>query len=379
MKKSWKYSGIIWLIIVFLWTCGLAYGASSPEIASKAAILLETEQGKVLYQKNPEQELPMASVTKLMTLLLAVEAEHEGKLSLEESITASERASSMGGSQIYLAAGESMPFRDLLISVAVGSANDACIAIAEHLQGSVEEFVRLMNQKAVDLGLKHTHFANPTGLPAEDHYSCAADLAVILQSCLQYPLFKEVSGIYEYDLRGGEFKLWSTNKLLKQYQGVDAGKTGWTSEAGFCLASTCQRGDLRLVAVVLGGEGNGSHFAASMKLYDYGFANFQALVLAKAGEKIKSVPISRGTESEVNLVLDKDVKLVTDNESARDFQVKLECPEQIKAPCQDGESLGWYLVYQQGQEIARAKLITEKAVEKAGFWQQMQKVWKSFF
>ncbi len=378
MKKGWKYYGIIWLICT-LCTSGLAFGSSPPEIATKAAILLEAEQGTVLYQKNPEQELPMASVTKLMTLLLAVEAEADGQIGLEDQIVASELASSMGGSQIYLAAGESMSFRDLLISIAVGSANDACVAVAEHLQGSVEEFVQLMNQKAEDLGLKHTHFANPTGLPIENHYSCAADLAVILQNCLRYPLFKEVSGLYEYDLRGGEFKLWSTNKLLKWYEGVDAGKTGWTVNSGFCLASTCQRNGLRLLAVVLGGEGNGSHFAESIKLYDYGFANFQALIVAKAGEKVKTIPVSRGAETEVNLVLAKEVKLVMPQGAAKDFQIKLECPEQIKAPCPAGTSLGWYLVYQEGQEVAKAELVTEKAVAKASFWQQLQRVWGSFF
>jgi len=266
----WKKAGVYILVFLMIYTLGSFIAFSAPElpledpaksgqgiasameITAKSAVLMDAYSGKVLFAKEADQELPMASVTKIMTLLLAVEAVEEGKFKLSDRVVASEGAWEMGGSQIYLEPGEEMSLEEILLAIAVGSANDASVALAEHIAGTQEVFIQSMNQRAAELGLKHTRFVNCTGLPAKGHYSSAYDMAVVLKECLKYPLFRRLSSIYEYDLRGGKFKLWNTNKLLKWYEGADAGKTGWTEEAKYCLVSSAQRDGLRLIVTVLG-------------------------------------------------------------------------------------------------------------------------------
>ena len=224
MKKALVKIIIIALLLNPL--CIVAYAEENDienaniKTSAEAAILLEYFSGKVMYSKNPDKRLSIASVTKLMTILLACEACEQGRVKLSDIVVTSEHASSIGGSQVYLEPGEEMTFEEMLIAVDTGSANNASVAIAEHIAGSEEAFVKMMNEKAKELGLKNTHFSNPTGLPAKDHYSSAADVAVILSEALKYPLFRRISNIYEYDLRGGEFKLWNTSKLLKWYPGL---------------------------------------------------------------------------------------------------------------------------------------------------------------
>ncbi|MEW6573118.1 MAG: D-alanyl-D-alanine carboxypeptidase family protein, partial [Bacillota bacterium] len=224
---------------------------------------MEAHHGSILWQKEPYMRQPIASMVKIMTLLLGAEAVEEGKVRLTDTVTASEYAAGMGGSQIYLEPFEQMSLCELLISIATGSANDASVAVAEHIAGSAEAFVGAMNDRARELGLKNTHYVNPTGLPAPGQYSCAHDQAVLLREALKYPLFRELTRMKEYDLRGGEFKLWNTNKLLWWYKGADAGKTGWTNEAGYCLGSSAMREGLRFIAVVLGCPEPKTHFRES--------------------------------------------------------------------------------------------------------------------
>lgn len=310
--------------------------SSTLETTAESAVLMEATSGKVLLAKNQDKELPMASVTKIMTLLLAVEAVDQGKVSLKDRVVASENAWEMGGSQIYLEPGEEMSFEEMLIAVAVGSANDASVAVAEHLLGSEEAFVEAMNQRAKKLGLKHTHFVNSTGLPAKGHYTSAYDMAVILKECLRYPLFRRISSIYEYDLRGGEFKLWNTNKLLKWYQGVDVGKTGWTNEAKYCLASSAERDGLRLITVFLGTPEPKSHFRESIKLYKYGFARYKAINLLAKGATIKSLPVSKGTVDKVEVVTADRVGVVVPKGEDLGFSTRLELPSRVTAPIAKG-------------------------------------------
>lgn len=351
----------------------------SLETTAKAAIIMEASTGQVIFSKNPDQELPMASVTKLMTLLLAVEAVERGELSLDEMVTASEIACSMGGSQIYLEPGESFSFKEMLISIAVGSANDASVAVAEHLGGSLEGFVDEMNQRAKELGLKHTHYQNPTGLPIENHYSSAHDLAIILQTCIKYPLFKEVSGIYEYDLRGGDFKLWSTNKLLKWYEGVDAGKTGWTQEAQYCLASTCEREGLRFITVVLGTEETRSHFRESIKLYNYGFAKYKALIIADKGEKLQTIKVTKGIKEELSLELKEKLVILCAKGNEEGYTAKIEAPKKLEAPIKKGEEIGFYIAMEKEKEIFRVPLIASEEIKKASFIQHMGDIFEELY
>lgn len=349
------------------------------ETTAESALLMDAVSGKVLFAKDPEKELPMASVTKLMTLLLAVEAIDQGKAKLTDRVVTSENAWGMGGSQVYLEPGEEFSMEEMLVAIAVGSANDASVAVAEHLGGSEEAFVQTMNDKAKSLGLKHTHFANPTGLPAEGHYTSAHDMAVILQQCLKYPLFRKVSSIYEHDFRGGEFKLWSTNKLLKWYKGCDAGKTGWTNEAKYCLASSAEREGLRLIAVVLGTPEPKSHFRESIKLFNYGFAKYKAVKMAEKGAKIKTLPVGKGTLDHVDVITSDKVSVVVPKGQDKGFSAGAELPEQVTAPVAKGQKIGSYVVMKDGQEVLRVPLVAKQEVQKAGLMRQMNKVFNKLY
>lgn len=347
------------------------------ETTAESAVIMEAHGGRVLFAKDPDKELPMASVTKIMTLLLAVEAVEQGKFKLTDRVVASENAWEMGGSQIYLEPGEEMSLEEILLAVAVGSANDASVALAEHIAGTEEAFVQAMNRRAQELGLQHTRFANCTGLPAKDHYTSSYDMAVILRECLKYPLFRKLSSVYEYDLRGGKFKLWNTNKLLRWYPVVDAGKTGWTSEAKYCLASSGEKDGLRLIVVVLGSPEPNSHFRESIKLYRYGFARYKALVMAEKGEPVKSVRVSKGVFSQVDAVPADRVVVVAPKGEEGGFSANIELPDQVFAPVSQGQKLGTYRVVKNGVEVQSVPLVAGADVPRASLWQQINRVFRS--
>jgi len=349
------------------------------ETTAESAVLMENSTGQVLFAKDADKELPMASVTKIMTLLLAVEAVEQGKAKLTDRVVTSENAWEMGGSQIYLEPGEEMSLEEMLIAVAVGSANDASVAVAEHIMGSEEAFVQAMNERAKKLGLKHTHFVNPTGLPAKGHYTSAYDMAVIMRECLKYPLFRRISSIYEYDLRGGKFKLWNTNKLLKWYQGVDAGKTGWTNEARYCLASSAQRDGLRLIAVVLGAPEPRSHFRESIKLYKYGFARYQAVNLAECGATLKQLPVSKGVVDKLDIKAAAPVSVVVPRGEQKGFTMRLELPARVTAPVKKGQQVGTAVVVKNGREYLRVPLVAAYDVPRAGLGQQIQRMFTRLY
>ncbi len=346
---------------------------------AESAVLLDYHTGQVLYSKNPDKRLPMASVTKLMTLLLACEAEAKGQVKLTDIVTASEYAASMGGSQIYLEPGEEFTFEEMLIAIATGSANDASVAVAEHIGGSNEVFVQMMNDKAKELGLKNTHFVNATGLPAENHYTSANDMSVILREALKYPLFRKISSIYEYDLRGGDFKLWNTNKLLKWYRGCDAGKTGWTNEAKYCLAASAERDNLRLVSVVLGCPQPKSHFQETIKLFNYGFARYQAVVLAEKAAKVKTVPVDKGMAEQVNVVTAEQVSVVVPRGEDKGIQGKIDIPQRLKAPVKKGQVVGTYSVLKDGKELYKVDLVATEDIAKASPLQLIEKTLNEVF
>lgn len=222
-----------------------------------------------------------------------------------------------------------------------------------------------MNQKARDLGLKNTHFVNPTGLPADNHYTTAYDLAMILREDLKYPLFCKVSSIYEYDLRGGDFKLWNTNKLLKWYKGADAGKTGWTNQAKYCLAASAVRDNLRLVSVVLGCSQPKSHFSETIKLFNYGFAKYKAVNLAQAGAKVGMVKVGKGTQDQLDVITAGPVGVVVNKGEEKTVSGKINLPATLDAPVKKGQTVGSYVVYKNGQQIQKVDLIARNEVDKA--------------
>ncbi|MFZ5633224.1 MAG: D-alanyl-D-alanine carboxypeptidase family protein [Bacillota bacterium] len=343
------------------------------ETTAESAVLMAADSGEVLFAKNPDKRLPMASVTKLMTMLLAVESVEQGKVTLKDKVVASENAWKMGGSQIYLEPGEEFSFYEILIATAVGSANDASVALAEHVEGSIEAFVAKMNERARSLGCANTNFVNVTGLPAEGHYTSAMDLALLMKECINHPLFMKVSGIYEYDLRGGDFKLWNTNKLLKWYKGVDAGKTGWTNEAKYCLASTCERDKLRLIAVVLGSPEPKSHFRESIKLYNYGYARYKAVCLEDRDKVVKSVKVDKGTLDDVGLKTSDKVLVIVKKGDDKGFEGRIEAPDRVPAPLNKGQKVGDYVVTKNGIEVKRVPLVATTGVPRRSIAQQINK------
>lgn len=372
-----KYS-LRLLIIFIVSTCFLVYNVSPIKAASiittaESAILMDAVTGKILYEKEAHKELAPASVTKLMTLLVAAEAIEMGKAKLTDIVTASERACSLGGSQIYLEQGEKFSLEEMLIAIAVGSANDACVAVAEHIYGSHEEFVEVMNQKASALDLKNTQFVNNYGLPAQGHYTSAYDLAVLGREALKHPLIIKLTSIKEYDLRNGKFKLWNTNKLLWWYEGTDGFKTGWTQEAKYCLASTVERDGLRLICVVMGVPEVRGHFQESMKIYNYGFAKYTYKEFAPVGSKQGEVVVHKGSSPTVELVTEKAVGLCVEKGKDKDFWVETKLYDNISAPVAKGEKLGEIIIYCGQEEEGRINLIAKEVVSKAGLLETIKK------
>ncbi|MDD3654535.1 MAG: D-alanyl-D-alanine carboxypeptidase [Desulfotomaculaceae bacterium] len=381
----WKRSLIS--ILIFALLVGVPVGRTAGAVAdtktaapgvlettAEAAVLLEPVTNKIIYEKEANKQLPMASVTKVMTLLVAVEAVEQDRFKLTDKVVTSENAWEMGGSQIYLEPGEEMSLWEMLTAIGLQSANDACVAVAEHIFGSEEAFIEAMNNKARSLGLVNTNFVNCHGLTAENHYTSAYDMAVILKEGLKYPLFRKITSMKESDLRGGAFKLWNTNKLLWWYNGADAGKTGWTEKANYCLASSAEREGLRMICVVLGTVEPQSHFRESMKIMDYGFARYKAVNIADQGTVAGVVKVGKGQTEQVEaLTLDK-VMVVSPKGEDKGFDTRVELPGQIDAPVLKGQELGSYLVTKDSQEVLRVKLVAGSDVPKATMLQQINRV-----
>lgn len=353
--------------------------AAELETAAASAILMEASSGQILYEKEMHKRLPPASVTKLMTLLVAVEAVESGRVKLTDKVTASENAWKLGGSQIYLEPGETFSLEEMLIAISAGSANDACVAVAEHISGSQEAFVEEMNNKAKELGLKDTHFVNPYGLPAEGHYTSAYDLAIIGRYALRYPLLTKLTSIKEYDLRGGKFKLWNTNKLLWWYEGADGFKTGWTNEAHYCLASTVERSGFRLIAVVMGVPQPRGHFAESMKLFNMGFAKYQFKQFAPANSRQGVVAVTKGDELSVDAVTSGKFGVVTEKGKDKDYWVEAKLAGSIAAPVQKGQKLGELVLYKGKTAVGKTDLVAAKTVAKASIVKQTKRVFDKVF
>ena len=317
-------------------------------IESKSVILMEETSGTVLFEKNADEKREIASVTKVMTALLLMEQIDAGKIKYDDLITASENAEEMGGSQVYLEVGEQMSVDDILKALMVASGNDAAVAIAEHVSGTVEEFVSLMNKKAEELGMKNTHFANPNGLPeeSEPEYSTARDVATMSRELIsKHPDITKYTTIWMDSLRGGEFALANTNKLLSPaintgYDGTTGLKTGFTTNAMHCLSATAKRGDLGLVAVVLGGPTSDIRFSETKDLFNYGFNNFVLKGKIKQGEDIKETSVIKGKEETVMGVAKNDFVILDNKNEKGEITKEIEMDKDIKAPVEKGQKIG---------------------------------------
>lgn len=344
------------------------------ELAAKArsAILMDASSGTVIYEKNSHERLPPASITKIMTMLLVAEAIDDGRLKLTDKVRASEHAASMGGSQIFLEPGEEMTVEELLKSVAMASANDASVALAERIAGSEEEFVRMMNEKAAQLGLKDTKFVNSSGLPAEGHVTSARDIAVMSRELLKHEFITKYTGAYQDYLRQNTdkpFWLVNTNKLVRFYSGVDGLKTGYTSEAKFCLSVTARRGDFRVIAVVMGEPDAKTRNAEISRMLDYAFAQFTSLPIFKAGDVMGTLEISKGARARVPLVAKQTYSvLIRKNEAGDKIRHELKLKQPIVAPVKAGDEVGRLIVYRGDKVIADFPVEAPETVGKATWW-----------
>jgi D-alanyl-D-alanine carboxypeptidase (penicillin-binding protein 5/6) len=314
------------------------------DLATPSYLLMEASTGTVIFEHNADEKRPVASVTKLMAILLVLEELDRGVVTLADKVTVSANASGMGGSQALLDANSVLPLEELLKSMIIASANDSAVALAEYLSGSEDAFVRKMNDRASSLGMTNTHYANVTGLPADNHYTTARDVAQVSREVAKYPQFFKFSTIWMYDLKhpsGRLTGLTNTNRLIRFYDGADGFKTGSTNEAKYCLSATAKRGDTRMIAVVLGTPASQTRFDEAKKMLEYGFANYQLNKVAKAGDLLGAdVSVKFGASGKVDAVVGSDIELLLTKGAERDLRLDAVVYDTVHAPVRKGDVLG---------------------------------------
>lgn len=343
-----------------------AEGNTDLGLNAKSAILMEESTGNILYESNPDERLPIASVTKVMTMLLIMEAVDSGKISLDDMVTVSENAMSYGGSTMFLETGEQLTVNDMLKGIAVASANDGCVAMAEHLAGSESAFVDMMNEKAKKLGMENTHFMNTNGLDEDDHYSSARDVAIMSRELMKHETIFNYTSIWMDTLRGGKFQLANTNKLIRFYDGANGLKTGSTSKALCCLSAAAKRNDMQLIAVVLGAPTSAERFASAKSLLDYGFANYAVNTQITAGDEVQKIAVEKGVDEEVGVVAGDSCSTLMKKGQEDNITKEIKIDETITAPIEAGQKIGTMTISRDGEVIADIDLNASSAVEKKG-------------
>ena len=340
---------------------------------SRSGILIEANSGKIIYEKDKDQEYSIASMTKMVAQIIILEEIEKGTIKWSDVVTVSSNASGMGGSQIYLEVGEKISVEDLMKGISVASGNDATVAMAEYISGTEEKFVERMNQKVKELGLKHTHFVNSTGLDEENHYSSSYDMAMIARDLvINHPDILRFSSIYEDYLRENtsrKFWLVNTNKLLRQYDGVDGLKTGHTDDALYCLATTAKRNQLRLIGIVLGEKDSKVRNQEMMELLDYGFSNVKLKTLKKKGEVIQTIPLSKTNKKDISLLLKDDLTVLEDIDDKNvkyEYQVNV---SNFQYPIKKNDEIGTIIVSSSHKEISRGVLVANQDVDKLKFYE----------
>ena len=343
-----------------------AEGNTDLGLNAKSAILMEESTGNILYESNPDERLPIASVTKVMTMLLIMEAVDSGKISLDDMVTVSENAMSYGGSTMFLETGEQLTVNDMLKGIAVASANDGCVAMAEHLAGSESAFVDMMNEKAKELGMENTHFMNTNGLDEDDHYSSARDVAIMSRELMKHETIFNYTSIWMDTLRGGKFQIENTNKLIRFYDGANGLKTGSTSKALCCLSAAAKRNDMQLIAVVLGAPTSAERFASAKSLLDYGFANYAVNTQITAGDEVQKIAVEKGVDKEVGVVAGDSCSTLVKKGQEDNITKEIKIDETITAPIEAGQKIGTMTISRDGEVIADIDLNASSAVEKKG-------------
>ena len=378
----------VFLTIVFSWM--ILFSVFGQETAlsleSRSALLMDAATGTILFEKNSHDAMPPASVTKIMTMLLIYEAEENGQFKWQDQVRVSSHAASMGGSQVFLEEGETQTAADMTKCIAIASANDAAVAMAEFVAGSEEAFVERMNQKAAELGMKETHFKNACGLDVDGHVTSAYDIALMSRELMnRFPEIREYTTTWQdtivHNTRKGQstFGLTNTNKLVKWYKGTTGLKTGSTGKALYCLSGTAERDGLHLIAVVMAAPDFKVRFQETMKLLDYGFANYSAEKGLPEGEKMGQIPVKKGMQDEVDLVVGEEISFLLQKDGAKEWETKVETLPFLDAPVKAGEKVGEVIYLIDGQEVGRAALLTAEEIKKADIGTMLERLLKQWF
>ncbi len=373
------------LLFFLLVANGAAYSLMAQEenafeFESEGLILTDVGTGKVLYAHNEDEQLFPASMTKIMTILLVMEAVEDGKVCFTDEVVISEAAASLGGSQLFLSPGDVVSLEELMVGIAVGSGNDASVAVAEHTAGSLEQFVEKMNERAAELGMKNTHFVNTHGLHDEEHYSSPFDIALVSRELLKHPKVHEWFTIWmdehflEGKIKSGEVFLSNTNKLILNYQGADGIKTGFTSEAEHCLAATALRGQSRFIAVIMAAPSSDIRYAEAKKLLDYAFANYESIPITAKGEEVAQVRVDKGKQVLIPVCTGEDFSILVEKGTGSGIETDIQIEKDVQAPIGAGETLGSLIVYQKDKELARADLVSKEEVPRAGYYDLFSRI-----
>lgn len=374
-------------IFLFMFSCLFALGIYNCEetkteeniqeevikLNSESGIIMEASTGKIIFEKDSNKEMAPASMTKIMTLLLIMEEIDNGNLKYDDEVIISKNAASMGGSQIYLEENAKSTVKELLTSIGIGSANDASVAMAEKIGGSVENFVNMMNEKAKALGCEHTHFVNPHGLDAEGHYSSAKDMAIIARELIKHESILEITGTYETTIthqNGKSIWLVNTNSLIRFYSGLDGLKTGFTDKAGYCLTGTMKRNDMRLITVVMNAKEKEDRNTDTINMMEYAFSRFYKNTIVKSDKSLGTIFIDNAKKREINYYLEKDVNLILEK-NIKDIKYKYDMHlYEVKAPLKKGDKIGYLSLYYNNSEI-KYNLIVKENVEEVSFFGRM--------
>ncbi len=375
MKRKQLISLMTAFVIIIISTLSVSALGES-DITAPSAVLMDASSGKILYEKNANEQRPCASITKVMTLTLVMEAIDSGKISLDDTVTTSAHAASMGGSDIWLEEGEQMSVDDMVKATVVASANDAAVALAEYICGSEDDFVAAMNDKAAQIGMNDTVFMNCNGLDEEGHITSAYDVALMSRELIKHEKIFDYTSVWLDYLRGGETQIVNTNKLLRTYDGITGLKTGTTGEAGACISATAERNGLSLISVVLGADNGKDRFKDAAALLDYGFANFETKEL-KLSEELFPIKVVGGLKDSADIKCDDQKSLTVPKGEGEGLKETLDIPDSIEAPVEVGDKIGTLVYSLNGEEIAAFDVVADENVEKKSFGSILKILWDS--
>lgn len=371
---------IIFCGLIFATNTGalsVATAQADIDLQAKSALLMDWTTGTVLFEKNPHQKLPMASITKVMTVLLTLEAIERGEISLEDPVEVSRYAAGMGGSTVFLAKGEVFPVSTMLKAVIMASANDASVALAEKIAGSHQGFVDKMNERAKQLGMINTNFKNSHGLPSEGQASTAYDVALMSSQLVRHPLFFKWSTTWLDYMRDEKTMIVNTNRLVRFYDGCDGIKTGFTSEAGHCVAASAIRDNMRLISIIMSAPNSKIRFAEAAKLLDYGFANYKLMPVVQSGQVIRQgVLVLGGKETKIDGLVGKSISLLAKTGEKYDFKQEVEMESKLYAPIQKGQKIGSLLILKDGKTVSQTDIEADRDVAVAGVFDYLKRIFR---